>query len=34
MIALLKPAASNAGCQSSIAFLSYGRHFTGVFASR
>ena len=34
MIAFLKPAASNAGCQSSIAFLSHGRHFIGVLASR
>jgi len=33
MMASLNPAASNAGCQSSIAFFSHGTHFVGVFGS-
>ena len=33
-IALLKPAASKASCQSSIPWMRYGRHFSGVAGSR
>ena len=32
-MALLNPAASKAGCQSSMACLNYGIHFSGVAGS-
>ena len=32
-IALRNPAASNAGCQSSMPFFTYGTHFAGVAGS-